>query len=157
MGDWTPVERKIETPNGPIFYGGPCKDDYPNMEDFDGAGDHLILTLQRPAMKAFKAAQDRYGKRMGWSRSKRERNPDGKPIIVLPGTNRSCSTQTRLYASDPNRYAKPEITGHTRGLAIDVSRAQGNLDIIHACLKAEGWTQTRPDDEPWHYSYGVTI
>jgi hypothetical protein len=109
-------------------------------------------------MKAFKAAEVRYAKRSGWTK-RRIANQGGKPIKVLPGTNRSCSTQARLYKSDPNRYADPKITGHTRGLAIDVDQSQGssNLKLIHYNLLAEGWVQVRPDDEPWHYSYFVEI
>lgn len=149
----------MQTPTGPIRYGGPCRDDYPNMETYDQGGGNTVLTLQRPAMRAFMDAQQRYAKASHWTKRRREKNPSGKAIKVLPGTNRTCSTQTALYNSDPNRYAKPEITGHTRGLAIDVDQSQGWLALrrIHRALTAAGWTQTRPDDEPWHYSYGVTI
>ena len=168
MSDWTPVERPIRTPNGIIHYGGPCKDDYPNMErlDQDPDGANIILVLQRPAMKAFLAAQVRYARKSGWSKERIERNtvrigtkryPVGRTIVILPGTNRTCATQTALFRKDPNRYAAPQITGHTRGLAIDRSNAQPNLAIVDQCLRLEGWTRTRPDDEPWHHSYGVTI
>ena len=159
MSEWTPTERRIKTAYGPIYYGGPCKDDYRNMVTYDAEpkGSGLVLTLQRPAMKALKAAQVRYAKRKGWTAARLKANPDGRPILMTAGTNRSCDTQKRLYAEDSSRYARPEITGHTRGLALDVSTAQSNQEIIKACLRAEGWTQTRPDDEPWHWSYGVTI
>ena len=154
MSEWTPQERKIKTPNGIIFYGGPCKDDYENMEVYDQPpeGQGLILKLQSPAMTAFKAAEVRFGEQTG-------RPAKWRPILVLPGTNRTCSTQRTLRARDPGRYADPDVTGHTRGLAIDVSQAQPrvNLDIIHECLTAEGWERVRPDDEPWHYSFGVMI
>lgn len=169
MSDWTPVDRPIKTPNGIIHYGGPCRDDYPNMERVDmlpEQGGNLILVLQRPVMRALLAAQVRYAKKSGWSQERIERNtvrigakkvPIGRPIIILAGTNRTCATQTALYRKDPNRYAAPQITGHTRGLAIDRSNAQPNLADVDQCLKLEGWTRTRPDDEPWHWTYGVTI
>lgn len=150
MSEWTPEPSHRDTPYGRVHYGGPCRDDYPNMRTYDQGGGHTVLTLQGPAMRAFKAAEARYGKRTG-------RPAEQRDIRVLPGTNRTCATQARLYKEDPDRYAKPEVTGHTRGLAIDVDQSQPNLSIIHHCLTAEGWTQTRPREEPWHYSYGYTI
>ena len=126
----------------------------------------MVLTLQRPAMRALLAAQVRYARRSGWTKERIERATvrvggkvyqEGKPIVMTPGTNRTCATQTALYRSDPNRYAQPQITGHTRGLALDVSTAQPNQIIIHQCLRMEGWNKVRPDDEPWHVSYHVTI
>ncbi len=158
MSDWTPTERRIATPYGFIRYGGPCRDDYRSLVVYDQGGGNTVLELQRPAMMAFQAAEVRYARRSGWTKVRIKRNGGrGRPIKVLPGTNRSCETQARLYASDRNRYASPAITGHTRGLAIDVDQSQPNLDKVNAALRAEGWTQTRPDDEPWHWSYGVTI
>lgn len=149
MTAWTPREREIQTPTGGIRYGGPCRDDYPNMVTYDQGGGNTILTLQHPAMTAFKRAEARYGKRRP---SKR------RDIRVLPGTNRTCATQERLYHEDSSRYAKPEITGHPRGLAIDVDQSQGWLALrrIRRALLAEGWVQVRPD-ELWHYSYFIAI
>lgn len=154
---WTEQERAYRTPYGRIWYGGPCRDDYPNLVTYDQGGGHTVLTLQRPAMRAFWAAQVRLAKRLGWSERRLEEHPHGKPIRVLPGTNRTCATQHRLWKSDPKRYARPEITGHTRGLAIDVDQTQGYLELVRRCLLAEGWRQVRPDDEPWHFSYFVEI
>jgi hypothetical protein len=125
-----------------------------------------VFWYQAPAMRAWLAAQVRYAKRTGWSKDRIERNTvklggrtyqEGRPILVLPGTNRSCETQTRLWRSDSGRYARPEITGHTRGLAADVDQGQTNLTIIRQVLIAEGWEQVRPVDESWHYSYFVSI
>lgn len=149
MSDWTSTQRAIRTPYGTIYYGGPCKDNYRNFETYDQPGNHTILTLQRPAMKAFKAAEARYQKKTNQK----------KFILVLPGTNRLCSTQAALYRSDPNRYADPRYTGHTRGLAIDIDQRQGlsNLRMIYTALANEGWHKARPDDESWHMSFHVTI
>lgn len=149
MSDWTRTERKIQTKYGIIYYGGPCRDHYPNFEIYNQEGNHTILTLQRPAMKAFKAAEQRY----------QAKTNEKHLILVLPGTNRLCSTQAALYKSDPNRYADPKYTGHTRGLAIDIDQRQGltNLRMIYTALLNEGWKKARPTDEPWHLSYWVTI
>lgn len=150
MGDWTPEERRIRTPHGQIFYGGPCKDDYPNMEAYEHEVGQLIIVLQRPALKALKAAEIQYGIRTNRPIGQRD-------IIITSGSNRSCATQAMLHAREPGRFADPLTTGHTRGLAIDVNTAQPNQALIRECLIAEGWNQSRPDDEPWHFSYGVTI
>lgn len=156
MSDWTSSERRIKTANGYIYYGGPCRDNYHNLERYDQGGGHTIFELQRPAMKAFKAAQVRLAKRNGWSKKRIENNPDGMEIVVLAGTNRSCATQTALYRSDSSRYAPPQYTGHTRGLAVDLDQRQDHLADIHSCLLAEGWHYAR-SDEPWHTSYWVSI
>jgi hypothetical protein len=150
-------KQNIRTPYGTIHYGPECKDDYGNMVTYDSGGGHTILTLQRPAMKSLWAAQVRYAKRSGWSAKRLEREPKGRPILVLPGTNRTCATQLRLWRSDSSRYAHPDVTGHTRGLALDLTMAQANFQTVVRCLKAEGWEWCRPDDEPWHCSYFVSI
>lgn len=132
------------TPYGVIHYGGRCRDDYPNIViDADGS---RVVKLQRPAMRSFHAAQDRYGKD----------RPSGTREIPLTGSWRSCALQTQLHDSDPSRYADPDTSFHPRGLAVDVSTANtpANLLAIHRALIAEGWFQARPD-EPWHYSFGV--
>ncbi len=154
---WTPTQRDYRTPYGVIHYGGRCKDDYANMVTYDQGGSHTILRLQRPAMKAFWGAQVRLAKRLGWSAARIKANPKGRFILILPGTNRTCAMQAALRRLDPNRYASPAITGHTRGLAIDVRQDQSNLKLINTALIAEGWNRVRPDDEPWHYSFHVSI
>jgi len=147
-----------KTPYGVIHYGGECRDDYPNFVTYDQGGGHTILTLQRPAMRAFWAAEIRLATRLGWSDTRIEENDGhGRAIYVLSGTNRTCATQYRLWKSDPDRYASPNSTGHTRGLCLDVSQVQPNLDLIRRALMNEGWKQVRPGDEPWHFSYWITI
>ncbi len=160
MSEWTLTERRIKTPYGYVYYGGPCHDNQRNLvrlDQFPKNDGNVILVLQGPAMRAFKAAQVRYAKRSGWTAKQLENNPNGRSIIILAGTNRSCATQAALYRRDSNRYAAPQITGHCRGLAIDRSNAQPNLTIVDACLKAEGWKWVRPDDEPWHASFHIAI
>lgn len=136
------------TPYGVIHFGGACRDDYPTIRLYDQPPrGGAPVKLQRPALRALRAAETRYGKRTG--------RPNGWRAIALTGSWRSCAYQRQLYARDPRRYAHPNATAHTRGLAIDVSTAQPNQAIIRACLRAEGWRQVRPDDEPWHYSYWI--
>lgn len=167
MAEWTAQPSRRRTPYGYVHYGNGCEDSYPNMVVYDASprGHGLVLTLQRPAMRALLAAQVRYAKRSGWTKVRIERNTvkvggkvylEGRPIIILPGTNRTCETQAALYRSDSSRYARPEITGHTRGIAIDRSNAQPNLKVIDECLFAEGWRRVR-SDETWHWSFGYVI
>src|SRR5262245_39075243 len=132
-----------ETPYGPIFAGGSCEDDYPNIVLYDQGGDGLPIKLQRPAMKSFKAAEAAITRKFG-----------RKQYIRLAGSSwRSCEFQRELWESDPKRFAHPDVTLHTRGLAIDVSQDQSWVKRrrIHTALTTRGWKQVRPDDEPWHY------
>jgi hypothetical protein len=135
-----------KTPYGIIHYNGVCKDDYPNLQLYDQPPEGgSPVKLQAAAMRSFKAAERRYGERTGrkWR------------AIPLTGSWRSCAFQAECYRRDPNRYASPNGTLHTRGLAIDVSTAAPNQTLMRAALKAEGWHQARPD-EPWHYSYFIS-
>lgn len=146
---------KRKTPYGTIRYGE-CRDDWPNLRLYDQPPEGgAPVKLQGPALRAFKAAQVRYARRVGWSRQRIEKNPDGRPIR-LTGSWRSRAYQSELYLKDPKRYAPPCAGLHPDGLAIDVSQDQPNLDKIDRALKATGWVQARPDDEPWHYSFGVS-
>ena len=139
-----------KTPTGVIHYGGPCQDDYDNMQIYDQPPEGSSpIKLQEAALLAFRAAERAYGEATG--------RPKGDRPIKLTGSWRSCAHQAELFAGDSKRFADPDVTGHCRGIAIDVSTAVPNQDIIAQCLSDSGWTQTRPDDEPWHWSYGVTV
>ncbi|MGH2634560.1 MAG: hypothetical protein ACRDHU_00170 [Actinomycetota bacterium] len=140
----------ITTPTGVIHYGGPCRDDYDNIEVYDQPPEGgSPIKLQKAALEAFRGAERAYGVATD--------RPSGERRIQLTGSWRSCSYQRELFAKDPARYADPDVTGHTRGIAIDVSTAVPNPELIARCLRENGWTRTRPDDEPWHWSYGVTV
>jgi LAS superfamily LD-carboxypeptidase LdcB len=132
----------IPTQYGPIHYQNRfCKDDYANMQLFNQGGG-VVIKLQDPALESFRACS----KKLGFA-------------ILVTGTWRSCAYQSELNANDPTgRYADPRVTAHCKGLAIDVSQAQRTtiLAKIHTALLAHGWHQVR-SDEPWHYSYGVTV
>lgn len=125
---------------GEIRCGGPCKDDYNRIVTWHH-NEH-VWTLQRAAMESLKDASEKVGF-----------------DIVCTGTIRSCDLQTKLYNGDHNRFAPPDKTAHTRGLAIDVSMALSWLRRrrIRRALLARGWHQSRPTDEPWHYSFGIQV
>ena len=130
----------IQTKYGPIHpVTGKCRDDYVNLVLWHTNGG-VTVKLQKPAMDSFRVASIKV------------------KGIPLTGSWRSCAYQTQLYASDPNRYAAPNGTGHTRGLCIDVSTAQSALKLrrIHKALTAGDWHQAR-SDESWHWSYHVSV
>lgn len=144
-----PTERKYRVKRangkswGEIVCGGPCNDDYARIEIYHQIPGQAYVKLQAAALRSFKDAEDAI---------------NGK--ILLTGSGwRACSTQSALYRSDPSRYANPNTTGHTRGLAIDVSMNQSltKLKAIKKALLWRHWHQSRPDDEPWHYSFGIQV
>jgi hypothetical protein len=154
--------NRINTEYGVIYRSEQCRDDWRNIETYDQQGGHSLITLQKPAILSLKAAEQTLYRRLhpiDAERRKRRGKPPGvEPIIVLPGSKRTCELQASLYAKDPQRYAPPNAGVHTHGLAIDVSQAQRRrkLNLTYKVLAGHGWTRTRPDDEPWHWSFGVT-
>lgn len=141
--------RKYTTRYGVIYrlIDG-CKDDYESIETskFYRKESGLIkwrrrsnpVTLQRPALKSFKMAEEKLGRE-----------------IVVTGSMRTCELQAQLYASDPNRYAPPSVGVHCQGLAIDVTTEDPQLQTkVRDALKLCGWKQARPD-EIWHFSFYV--
>jgi hypothetical protein len=137
--------RRIITRYGTIYHSSTCKD-HDNIETSDQyvkesgevqrrARNGPAITLQRPALKSFKVAE---------AKADQE--------IVVTGTIRTCSQQATLYASDPQRFAHPNTTLHTQGLAIDVHTGFLN-ERVRRALRDCGWNQSRPDDEPWHFSF----
>lgn len=144
-----------DTRFGRIFYGGACRDDYATIDTYrhpDAPKDWPTFTLQRPAIRSLIAAQRRL------ARKTRPKAPwtwrRGVPIRVT-GSFRTCEFQREKYEEDPKRFAHPDAGVHTRGLAIDVHTGQLN-EAIREALLAKGWHQSRPGDEPWHFSFGVT-
>lgn len=126
---------------GNIRCGGPCKDDYARIKVFHDAGGRVVV-LQAAALESFRSSEQDLGF-----------------PIVLTGSHRACSQQRTLWLSDPNRFANPDTTAHTRGLAIDVSTAIADRRKakIKAALTARHWHQARPVDEPWHWSFGIQV
>lgn len=141
----------LDTRYGRIYFGGECKDDYPNMQTFHDPLNGQVVTLQGPAMDSFHECERRYARRSlhtGWS--KKRRRP-----IMLTGSLRSCAFQRHLWLQDSHRFANPNTSGHPRGLCIDVVYPLQRR-VIRTILLNHGWHQVRPD-EPWHFSYGVTL
>lgn len=129
-------------PWGQIRCGGPCRDDYKRIEVAHAPDGHAYVKLQHAALESFQAACKAVG---FW--------------IETTGTWRSCELAHDLYAKDPHRYAPPDKGAHMRGLAIDVTTAYGPYRRyrIRKELKYRGWHQARPDDEPWHFSFGLQV
>jgi hypothetical protein len=125
-----------DTDYGYIHWSTTCKDDWSNIVEKSRSG--YTLKLQQPAMHSYRACEEKLGYE-----------------IKLTGTWRSCALQSQLYNSDKTRYAHPDKTLHTQGLAIDVSTNYGTYKTwrIKRALLNHGWKQSRPDDEPWHFSY----
>lgn len=141
----------IQTPYGRIVAPtGVCKDDYRIIDLLHRDGQ--TVKLQEGALGSYKAVCEAYAKRT-WPIRYRLGRVKYRPVI-LTGSWRSCAYQTQLYASDPHRYAPPDVALHPRGLAVDV--AMPVSDTLKAIFRRHGWKQARPDDEPWHMSYWYT-
>jgi hypothetical protein len=138
------------TKYGLVYWRPTCKSDWSNIESrgyyvkFEGTKNQervqrdYNLKLQRSALRSFLAAE----KKLGFQ-------------LKLTGSHRTCEFQRACWESDPQRFAHPNEGVHTHGLAIDVHT--GILsNRIKDVLKAHGWKQSRPVDEPWHFSFKVT-
>jgi hypothetical protein len=136
------VRKSDEKFWGEIICGGPCEDSYARIDIYNQIPGQRFVKLQAAALRSFRAAELALGHK-----------------IFLTGSWRSCSLQASLYRSDPSRFANPNTTAHCRGLAIDVStdQSQTRLKNIHRALAWRGWHQSRPDDEPWHWSFGIQV
>lgn len=143
--------QEMVTAHGRIYrLEGGCRDDWANIvtSRWYRKPSGLIrrkrrrnpITLQRPAIESWKAAEAQLGRE-----------------IVVTGSIRTCELQAQLYASDQSRYAPPWVGLHTQGLAADVTTEDPYLTTTtRKALEAHGWSQARPEDEPWHFSMGWT-
>lgn len=138
-----------QTETGIVYRSSSCKDDWPNMRTMKVCGQQLHMQL--PAIRAYRLACVEFAKRSGWTAARIKRT--GGRTILLTGSWRSCELQRQLYASDSDRFASPNGTLHTQGLAIDVSTVLADFGKAHAALEEIGWTRAR-SDEPWHHSWG---
>lgn len=142
------VER-YDTKYGTVYHRPTCKDDWKNIKTVvsrrkDGSEvPYTKLTLQEPAIKSIRAVEKKLSR------------PWKKYFVRVTGTIRTCELQASLYASDPQRYAPPNSGLHTHGLAIDVHTGYLSRKLKKALL-ADGWHQSRPVDEPWHFSFRLT-
>lgn len=131
------------TKYGWVNHSDICKDDWGNIvisPKWKKPNGTVVdrnepLKLQRSAVRSIRAVEKKIGEQ-----------------VVVTGTWRSCSEQYTLWRSDSTRYASPNVTLHTQGLAIDVNMDYLN-DKMRVALLNHGWYQARPTDEPWHFSF----
>lgn len=139
-----------KTKTGEVKRSSVCKDDFANIRTQTILG--VQLKMQTPALRAYRLACKEFARLSGWSDERIKRT--GGRAILLTGSWRSCELQRQLYASDSDRFASPNATLHTQGLAIDVSTIVADFEKAHRALAHIGWERARPDDEPWHHSWG---
>lgn len=143
------IEKK-ETDWGAVYRSSTCKDNYETIvtSEYYRKPSGLIrrrkrdiaITLQRPALESLRECEAKLGRE-----------------IKVTGTSRTCALQAALYKKDPQRYAPPNVGLHCQSLAIDVSTLDSELKTrVREVLTHHGWTQARPYDEPWHFSFGWT-
>jgi hypothetical protein len=142
-GDWDTPYGKIKTRNPGAFQP------YDNFVTYQrDVGD---VTLQGPAIRAFKAAE--------YHATPRRMKRKGKilPILITGVGYRSYEYQAILWKSDNVRYANPDGSMHVEGLAVDIDMNQSVLRRarIKKALKAEGWHYA-VDGEPWHASFHLS-
>jgi len=142
--------QRVDTDYGRVFrLVGGCKDDWSQITTSSWYHKpsglvrwrkrKVAITLQAPAVAALKDAEKILGRE-----------------IVVTGSLRTCELQAALYKSDPNRYASPSVGVHCQGLAIDVTTEDPELKTkTRKALFQVGFNQSRPDDEPWHFSFAV--
>ena len=135
----------FETRYGPITVRNPGRvEPPPNLQTYaQTATRHVVL--QGPALRAFKAAEQRCATRRR------------KHILLTGSGYRSYQLQKSLYEGPDNidgRYADPDGSLHVEALAVDVDQSQGVLRLraIRKALEAEGW-HYGVDVEPWHASF----
>jgi hypothetical protein len=132
---------------GEIRCGGVCKDDYARIKLW-GNGQ-VQYKLQNAALVSLLDANEDIARRLHRKEF----------TTQLTGSWRSCDTAHDLFARDPSRYAPPDKGAHMRGLAIDVTTAYATeiQHVIRTVLGNHSWHQARPDDESWHFSFGIQV
>lgn len=139
----------FKTPYGVVTIRNPGRMQAPpNLQTYRrDVGD---VVLQGPALRAFKAAEEKATPR----RLKRK----GKvlPILITGVGYRSYALQKELYAREPGRFADPDCSLHCEALAVDIDMRQSALRRarIAGALKAQGFHYA-VDGEPWHASFRV--
>ena len=137
---------RYPTRYGDIRHSDLCKDDWRNIISVvskrrDGSTiPYTHLKMQEPAIKSIRAVEKELSR------------PWKKFYVRATGTHRTCEFQAQKYREDPRRYAPPNAGLHTHGLAIDVHTGFLSEKLRKAMLK-HGWHQSRPVDEPWHFSF----
>lgn len=149
------------TPFGPVIYSQDPRQARENSYDTKlivasmprFSKRHAPVVMQRPAVKAWREAEKLLGRKLGkgpWARRRAR-------AITTTGTWRGYDTQAALYRSDPQRYARPNVSGHVQGLAGDVRTDHPHFALAIECLEQVGFRRVRPSDEPWHVAWGVKV
>ncbi len=121
----------------PVVHPSDTCAEAPPLQSFQG------ITLQQPALKAFRKAQ---------------RQSDGNISVVQ--SYRSCAEQAAACRNIcgnangcPGTCASPGASYHQLGAAIDIT--QGSLDTpgVITALQEAGWCQSEPDTDPGHFSF----
>lgn len=142
-------DGNYETKYGTITARNPGRvNEPPNLQTYAQTSSRHVV-LQGPAIRAFKAAEERCATRR-------------KKHILITGVGyRSYQLQKSLVEEcerNPDcpegRYADPDGSLHVEALAVDVDQGQGRLRLraIRKALEAEGWHYGVPS-EPWHASF----
>lgn len=129
---------------------GPFKA-YENLNHYAQTASRSV-TLQGPALRAFRAAELRI------TPKRLKRKGKVQHILITGQGYRSYSLQKGLYASDSSgRYADPDGSMHVEALAVDIDQGQGYLRLraIRKALEAEGW-HYGVSGEPWHASFRLS-
>jgi hypothetical protein len=144
----------FKSPYGDVkmSYPGPTKR-YANIKRYNQSTGNYI-ELQAPAIRAFKAAEERQTpKRM-------RRKGKIRPIPVTGHGGRDYAYQKELYEREPGRFANPDSSQHVEFLAVDINLPL--LDRINPyrryqvfkAMKAEGFFFA-VSGEPWHGAFRV--
>ena len=115
------------------------------------------VKLQGPALRAFKAAEQRITPR------RLKRRGQTRHILITGVGYRSYRTQADLFYGPLNdygsgtRFANPNGSLHVEALAVDIDMNQSvfRRAQIKRALVAEGW-HYGVDGEPWHASYRLS-
>lgn len=142
--------RKYDTRFGTIFITdpGPYKA-YDNLRTYEQKGGNIIA-LQGPALRAFKAAEEKF------TRPRFKRRGKIEPIIITGHGYRSWDLQHNLWLQDKNRYANPDSSFHVEALAVDLSQLQDRLDAAQQALADTGWKWGLSFGDRPHWSFHLT-
>jgi hypothetical protein len=138
----------FETPYGKVHAHNPGSVHEPeNLREYNQA-DGGLVKLQGPALRAFKAAEERA------TPLRMRRKGKVLPIKITGIGYRDYASQALLYSREPGRFANPDGSLHVEGLAVDIDMNQGVIrrEKIKRALKAEGWFYPIAG-EPWHASF----
>jgi hypothetical protein len=128
---------------------GPFKDfPYDNVKTWTQTATRTI-TLQGPALRAFRAAEERYWDGL----TKREkRKAGGRHIFITGHGYRSYALQKSLWDTDHQRFADPDLSNHVEAIAVDLDTGMPFFDKAKRALEEEGF-HFAVDGEPWHGSF----